>query len=395
MVDEALADVEQVFAREGTAAGLEAVGRRLAERRQWHELFDLRLMQARHRLGLPILSAAALDDLPSQQRDPLEAQYLEACREIGLALLAERRWRDAWIYLRPLGEPQLVAAALAEVEPTGDEVGELVEVALHEGVDPVRGYGWVLDHYGVCNAISVFEAEVRARSRGVQEQAAALLVRRVHADLLERVRADIERREGTAPAEASLTDLIAPRPELFAGQNYHLDTTHLAATVRFARLVEEPAALRLALELAEYGRRLDAQYQFPGDEPFADSYPAHRLFFAAQLGTDVEQALAHFRTKAQALLAEEHGSLPVEAYVALLDRVGRTAEAAAAAAELLPPGARTTGLAPTLWELCRKSGDYGPLIAVSRARGELLGLAAALAAQDRETQRPAGAASAR
>jgi hypothetical protein len=381
MASAPLDEIEQVFATTGIEAGLAAVERRLIADRQWHELFDLRLMQARYELGLPVLSTASLDDLPSAQRDPLEARYLAACREVGLNLLAERRWRDAWVYLRPLGEPRPMAEALASVEPREEEIGELVEVALHEGVDPVRGFGWVLDHYGTCNAISVFEAEVRARSRPVQQQAAALLVRKVHAELLERVRGDLERREGAAPADLSLSELIAARPQLFAEQNYHLDTTHLAATVRCARLIEDRDALALALELTDYGQRLDRLYQFAGEAPFADCYPAHRLFFAAQLGDGVEAAVAYFRAQADQLLPEEHGALPIEAYVTLLDRIGRTTEATAVAAERLPTSVRATGLAPTLWELSRKAGDYGPLIESSRRRGEVLGLAAALAAQ--------------
>jgi len=382
-----LADIERTFAAQGVAQGLAAVEQQLIAAGQWHELFDLRLMQARYDLGLPVLSAASLDDLPSEQRDPLEARYLQACREVGDHLLAERRWRDAWVYLRPLGEPRLMAEAVAEVEPRDEEVGELVEVCLHEGVDPVRGYGWVLDHYGTCNAISVFESDVRARSRAVQQQAAALLVRKVHGELLERVKGDIERREGAAPTAASLQALIAERPQLFAEQNYHLDTTHLAATVRCARLIEDREVLKLALELTEYGVRLDPQYHFQGEEPFADIHASHRLFFAAQLGEQIEEALEHFRLKAEDLPLDEHGPLPIESYIALLDRVGRTEIAAALAAERLPPGLRTTGLAPTLWELSRKCGDYAPLIESSRRRGEALGLAAALTAQIQDAAR--------
>jgi hypothetical protein len=381
MSETSLADIERTFAAQGVAPGLAAVERQLIAAGQWHELFDLRLMQARYDLGLPVLSAASLDDLPSEQRDPLEARYLSACREVGERLLAERRWRDAWVYLRPLGEPRLMAEAVADLVPQDDEVGELVEVCLHEGVDPVRGYGWVLDHYGTCNAISVFESDVRARSRAVQQQAAALLVRKVHGELLERVRGDIERREGAAPPAGPLHELIVERPQLFAEQNYHLDTTHLAATVRCARLIEDRDVLRLALALTEYGARLDPQYHFQGEEPFADIYASHRLFFAAQLGESVEEALEYFRVRAEELPLDDHGPLPLEAYIALLDRVSRTSAAAALAADRLPPGLRTTGLVPTLWELSRKCGDYGPLIESSRRRGEALGLAAALTAQ--------------
>ena len=77
--------------------------------------------------------------------------------------------------------------------------------------------------------------------------------------------------------------LLEDREWLFLNNNYHLDTTHLAATVRFARALDAAEPLRLALELTEYGRRLSAQFQYPGDPPFTNVYPSHAIFFRALL----------------------------------------------------------------------------------------------------------------
>ena len=38
--------------------------------------------------------------------------------------------------------------------------------------------------------------------------------------------------------------------------------------------------MELAWDLTEYGRRLGRQFQFAGEEPFVDAYPASGLFFA-------------------------------------------------------------------------------------------------------------------
>ncbi len=78
------------------------------------------------------------------------------------------------------------------------------------------------------------------RPRADQQAAAALLLRHLHAELLANVRADIVRQSGSEPAETTLAALVADRDWLFADNNYHIDTTHLAATIRFARLLEEP-----------------------------------------------------------------------------------------------------------------------------------------------------------
>jgi hypothetical protein len=192
------------------------------------------------------------------------------------------------------------------------------------------------------------------------------------------VRADIARHEGGEPKEATLAELVADRDWLFGENNYHTDTTHLAATVRFARLIEERPLLELAYDLTEYGRRLSSQFQFVGEEPFVDVYPAHRLFFGAQLGRHVDEAVEHFRGRAKEVDVAEQGAGAVEVYVALLTRLERYDEAVRATIELLPPGVRTSGFAPNLLALSRLSGDYEPLLGVCRERGDLVGFTAGL-----------------
>ncbi|NCA10553.1 hypothetical protein EBR56_01885, partial [bacterium] len=59
----------------------------LRERRRWHALFDLRLLEARAALGLPISGElAAVDPV---RRDALDERSLAACREVGWPLLDE------------------------------------------------------------------------------------------------------------------------------------------------------------------------------------------------------------------------------------------------------------------------------------------------------------------
>ena len=110
--------------------------------------------------------------------------------------------------------------------------------------------------------------------------------------------ADITQQQGKPPTETTIAGLVADRDWLFANDNYHVDTTHLSSIVRFALLVEDHEVLRLATDLTEYGRRLTAQFQYPGDEPFADTYPASALFFHAQLGEGVDEAVRVFAERA-------------------------------------------------------------------------------------------------
>jgi hypothetical protein len=364
--------------QQGVEAVFDRVAAELAGEKKFHELFDVLLMRSRHQLGLPAILTTSLDDLEEPLRARVEEAYLAACRDVGARLLDDGRLREAWMYLRPVGDKALVARALAKIEPNDDNVQDLIEIGLHEGMAPALGYRLVLKNYGTCNAITTFEGAVLGRPLPDQQAAAGLLLEHLHAELAANVRADIARQEGSEPKESTLAALAADRDWLFAENNYHTDTTHLAATVRFARLLEDGPHLEVAYDLTEYGRRLSAQFQFAGEEPFVDVYPAHRLFFGAQLGRHVDQALEHFHQRARQVDVAECGAGAAEVYVALLARLKRYDEAIRATIELIPPGARTSGFAPNLLALSRMSGDYEPLLDVCRQRGDLVGFTAGL-----------------
>lgn len=367
---------EQLRDRLSQAGGdalLEELADALRAEGRFHELFDALLLAARRRAGVDLASAGPIELLPEPQRMQLEEASLAACREVGSLLLSAGRVREAWLYFRPTGEREPLASALMQLQPCEENVQELVEVALHEGVAPEWGYRLVLEHFGTCNAITAFEGLVSGRSRAEQQAAAALLIGQLHRELTTNLRGDIGRREGREPSQTTLPALLAAHGDLFGEFSYHVDTTHLYAVVRFARVVEEPAALELAWELTDYGRRLHAQFQFAGEEPFVEAYPSHGLFFAAQLGRQVDEAVEYFRRRAEEVNVEERGAQAAEVYVALLARLGRYAEAVEASARLLPPGTRQSGFAPSLVELARRAGRFEPLLAACESSGDLVG----------------------
>jgi hypothetical protein len=146
-------------------------------------------------------------------------------------------------------------------------------------------------------------------------------------------------------------------------------------------MLESPEAISSALDLADYGSRLSEQFQFDGEEPFTKSFAHDALFLGAQLNLQQDQAIAHFRSRAEQVDAYHQGTLAAEVYVVLLMRLRRYQEAIDFAAEKLPPGTHTTGFAPPLLELCQQAGDYRKLIQVCQERGDAVGFAAALLAQ--------------
>ena len=343
-----------------------------------HELFEARKMQIRARLGLSVLP----DDGSKQPAEDVERQLehglLDACREVGAMLLRAGRVRDGWTYFRPTGDTQAAAGLIRQIAVTDDNSDEIISVCLHEGVDIEYGYGLLLERMGTCNSITTFDQVLANRHYRDQRLAAALLLDHVYRELAGSLAIDIERREGTMPTSTSIAELIQERPQLFEGGAYHLDTTHLSATIRICRVLEQAEQIERINHLIAYGRKLNPQYQYPGEEPFSDFYQANALFFGALQQRGVDQALRYFRDKATQLDALEHGTQPIEVYVDLLDRLGKHDQALAAAIELIPADVPAPRVAPLLLELAQKASSYQPVLDFARRRGDLLLYAAAL-----------------
>ncbi len=378
------ADFEQLQEElnvDGVSAALSTLVNRLREQKKYHELFEALKMQLRHDIGLPVMYSDAGDDLAPPQREKLEDGLIEACREVGLLLLKDGKIREGWMYLRPVGDKQEAANILAEIEPNDDNIDEIVEVALQEGVNTRVGYQLVLDHFGTCNAITTFESQIAGRGKEEQRDAVELLVRHVHEELTAAVIADIAQQEGNESPEKTLKELVADREWMFNENSYHIDTTHLASTVRFAKILEDEACLRLALDLTEYGHRLSGQFQYQGDEPFADIYPSHALYLSALIGEQVDEAIAYFREKAETVDINEIGTIAIETYIELLARLGRYDDAIVATIEMIPPGTQTYGQAPSLFELSQSAGSYERFIEQCKEHDDLLGFATGIVQQ--------------
>ena len=365
--------------------GVEALFKQLASQltaeKRYTELFDARLMEARYRIGLPVILTKKIDDLPTEQQAKIDEALVETCREVGGLLLADNKIGEAWQYLRHAGEKKQVAEALAKWEPVDEEVDEIVYIAVHEGVAPRRGFQLVLKSKGTCSAVTMLDQSAANLPREERAEVAGLMVEHLHAELTASLHAEINRQEGNLPTEKTIHDLVADRDWMFQGDSYHIDTSHLSMTVRFARWVTNPEELKLALDLTDYGRRLSPQFQYEGEAPFKDQYADHTRFFEAQLGKNVDENLAFFRDRAASADDGIDGTFPAEVYVTLLVRLGKMREALAASIEYLPPAAMTSGLAPTLLELGKLSGDYAQLQQACQEHQDRVNFVAGLVAE--------------
>nr|WP_255712461.1 hypothetical protein [Rhodopirellula sp. JC740] len=366
--------------------------------RQPIELFEALKMKSRLRHGLPMIAdpdeslSPANSEADKQRERALEEDLLDACRQAGALLIQEGRIAEGWMYLRPTGDTELARRLLAEVEIDDENYDEMIQVLLHESVDLRRGYSAVLQHQGTCNSITLYDQAIATRSRADRQVAAECLLNSFYDELLSLVQDDFRSRgpdngvdANTLSADAenlNLGELIAKYKWILGGGGYHLDTTHLSSTVRFATVIDDPGMIDKALQLCQYGRRLPADFQYPGEEPFVNFYPAHAAFFSAVLGQNVDAAVRMFEQKARTVDVNVAGAGAIETYIDLLDRVGRPAEALRAAMELFPDDVPIQRVLPELLAMARRAKDAGDAAALDALekfcfeRGDLLAVAA-------------------
>ena len=96
----------------GVDGVLQQVAGAAGDQHRYHDVFEVRKMQVRRSLGLPLLYQDTGDGLDDSVGKRLEEGLLAACREIGAALLDQGRVREGWMYLRPVGDKAGVAARI-------------------------------------------------------------------------------------------------------------------------------------------------------------------------------------------------------------------------------------------------------------------------------------------
>jgi len=374
--------LDRTLAAEGPGAALDRLAATLADRGEFRALLDALLMKARHDLGLPLIQAGGLGGLPEAVRTQYEDRYVEALRDVGRRLLDAGEIAAAWPYFRAIGEKGPVVEAIEAYRPPAEpdeRLGQVIDVAFNQGAHPTRGYALILEHYGACSAITAFEHLPPEEATRVA--CADRLVRHLHAQLVASLRGEITRGgEAVPPEGTSIPGLMAGRPGLFADEAYHLDVSHLAATVRTAPMLEDPATIALADELAAYGRNLSDRHKYEGESPFEQIYEDHGRYLGALIGRDVDAALAHFRAKLPAPDPEPRPeeSLPAQVLIRLLVRLDRLDEAIDVAAEHLRGVPESALFCPSLAQLCHRANRPDRLAPLARSDGDLVNYAAAI-----------------
>jgi hypothetical protein len=162
---------------------------------------------------------------------------------------------------------------------------------------------------------------------------------------------------------------------LFGEYNYYVDSSHLVSILRFAIDLEDRELLRKAVEMAEYGRRLSSMFHFKGDPPFENTYEDYGIYLRALVDEQVDEAVAHFRSK----LADAADSTPAQMFVLLLVRLKRYGEALDVALEYLRELPPSQMICPSAVQLCQLARDFERLKVVAREQDDLLTYTAAVA----------------
>ncbi len=372
MSDDAFDRIEQALRSGGAEAGFDFLVQKSLEDKNYPLLFEARLLQKRHELGLPLIQTDPSADLPAEKRRPYEETFLQAAREVGGLFLADGNIARAWPYFRAIGETAPVAAAIDKAEPK-DDLESIVAIAFQERVHPKKGFELILANYGICRAITCFG---QYPDRNGRDDCLRLLVRTLYHEIAENLKRVIAQQEGQAPEAAGIPALIEGRDWLFEGNCYYVDTSHLVSILGLSLDLDDPEMLRLAVDLTEYGKRLGSLFQYKGDPPFEDIYADHGVYLRALVGEDVDGAIAHFRRKVAESDPSQVGSGPAQVLVGLLARLERYEEAIEVSLEQLRDLDSSQLACPSVLQLCQLAGNYDRLRQIARQQGDIVSFAA-------------------
>jgi len=353
-------------------AGLDLLSEYFRSEKRYQELFQVLKMQARNRVGLPVLTehpwrdeqGKELDDGEQRQQ---EDQLLDACREIGTLLIKDGQIAEGWVYLEPLGDEAYVKQLIENVSVNEENIDMLIDVSLGRGAALGFGFKLLIGQRGTCNAITTFDSFAAQLSYADQQELAAILLEHIYSELQQNILNHLQESDDTKvpqPADVSLRALIGQHPEIFSNGGHHLDATHIASIVRISRILEDPVSLNEALEICEYGKQLSDHLQFPDSPPFENTYADHEILFRALAGSDVETAVKHFGDKSKTELKNQSemqmpGFPATENYIMLLHRVGKGKQAIAVAINELTVDSGEPN--PRLMELASSNEDLKTL----------------------------------
>ena len=374
--------IVEAASSESSDVAFELLVQNLKKEKKYPLLFEARLMQKRHELGLPLILIDPSSTLKSDAQQQYERATILAAREVGEHFLSDGDVISSWPYFRAIGETKSISKAI-EAIPSDKAEDAIIQIAFYEEANPYKGFEMILARYGLCRAISSFS---QFPSNEGQEESGQLLLQTLHSELLENLKSSIKRQENKSPSTRSITQLIRARKWLFEGNTYYIDTSHVSSVVQLSPQLTDPHSLGLALELTDYGRCLSEMFQYPGEPPFEDLYVDHSFYLKALLGKEVETGVNHFMKKLRGSESDPDGVAAAQVLVQLLERLKRYPQAIEISRDALKdiPGHELK--CSSIPQLCQLAGDYQLLRTFSQNQGDLLNFTAAILQENNISQ---------
>lgn len=372
--------LEQATTNHDAATLIDQLLKTVEQSGDFHKLFDAKMLQKKHELGLPLSRPSSLQDVPEAHRKAVEATYVDAAREVGEKFVEQGNLAAAWMYLQVIREPHKLVEALEALPDNIDDyerMEEILQIALYQGVNPPKGVKIMLNGHGTCSTITALDQALPQMTQAHRTECSKIMVRSLYHDLRDSVRRHVEQKVPLLEPGLSLKELLTGRDWIFTEGNYHVDVSHLNSVVRFARSIEAPSEeLELARQMAMYGSYLEKSLQYEGEPPFEDFYPAHLHFFNILLDKNRDDGLQYFRDKLDVEPDEQDKPLLAYVLVDLLIRSDQLDEAVEVSARYLAN--LNEDVSVSFDELCVKAGRLNVLKQARKEQNDIVGYAAAL-----------------
>jgi hypothetical protein len=92
--------LRQAKDQNGSLAAANLLVEHLRIQKRYRDLFEALKMQQRLLLGLPAVPSESEEAIGGDLQDKLERGLIDACREVGLGLLAQGKLEEGWMFFR-------------------------------------------------------------------------------------------------------------------------------------------------------------------------------------------------------------------------------------------------------------------------------------------------------
>jgi hypothetical protein len=378
MADVIFGELEQLVKTQGVKKAIDHLAEQMIARKDYNKLFYTLLVKSRLELGLNVIPTAPSNDIPVDKQEKFEDNIRLSARNVAERFLKENNLEQAWNFYRMIGETEPIKAAIDAMEPKPEDEMEVpIRLAFYEGLNMPLGFDWILERYGLCNAITTLTSQDFSQMPAVREYCLQKLIRALYEELAIRLRNEIEKHDGNKSdvekipvGEAGeIKKLIANRPWLFEEDNYHIDLSHLSSAVQMSIHLPACKELEMALELCAYGKNLSSRFLGKSEPPFENLYESYGTYLEINAGREIEKNLDFFRK-----IAKENepdgSSYPAEVLLQLLEKLGKSEEA-------LELAGRTLN-ASGLYGMCIKAGNFKPMKQAAQAQDDPVHFLAAL-----------------